>query len=125
MDHLGELIHFVSCYAQKAGFNRSRIKEIELATEEAVVNIISYAYPDETGGIEIRCNKDKDADIVIEIMDTGMPFDPLTLPEPDIKAHLSQRKVGGLGISLMRKMVDGISYRREKGANILTFVIHK
>jgi anti-sigma regulatory factor (Ser/Thr protein kinase) len=124
MDHLDDLIQFVSHFAQNAGFNKTRIKEIELATEEAVVNIISYAYPDKTEEIEILCDNEKDAGLVIRIMDTGMPFDPLSLPEPDIKAHLSQRKIGGLGITLMRKMVDEISYRREEDANILTFVIH-
>jgi anti-sigma regulatory factor (Ser/Thr protein kinase) len=125
MGHLNDLIRFVSHFAQKAGFDTKKIKEIELVTEEAVVNIISYAYPEETGEIEIRCNKSKGAGFLIEIMDTGTPFNPLSLSEPDITADISQRNIGGLGIALMRKMVDGISYRREGGSNILTFIFRK
>ena len=125
MGHLNDLIRFVSRSAQDAGFNAKKIKEIELVTEEAVVNIISYAYPEETGDIEIRCNENKGAGFLIEIMDTGTPFNPLSLPEPDITADISQRNIGGLGIALMRKMVDGISYRREEGSNIVTFIFRK
>ncbi|HEN21374.1 MAG TPA: ATP-binding protein [Desulfobacteraceae bacterium] len=120
--HLERLVGFVSDCAKNTGFSDNRIREIELATEEALVNIFNYAYPDGPGDLEVSCTPQQNAFLKIEIMDNGMPFDPLSLPDPDLQADISERKVGGLGIFFMRKMADELQYRREKGCNILTFI---
>lgn len=123
---LRKLIQFVSNFAKEKGFARKRSREIELAVEEALVNISKYAYPDKnTGEVEVRCQIDNDAVLVIEILDTGAPFDIRYFSEPDLNVNISDRKIGGLGIFLIRKMVDEVHYRRDGESNILTFIIRK
>lgn len=119
-------MQFVSVYARREGFALKRIREIELATEEALNNIFNYAYPeDESGDVEVRCRMENPPTLVIEILDTGRPFDIQALPEPDLTLDISERKVGGLGILLIKKMASRIHYRREGQSNILTLVFDK
>ena len=126
IENLKSLIQFVSDYASGEGFAQKRILEIELATEEALINIFKYAYPDdETGDVEVRCRMENLFSLVIEIFDTGKPFDIQSVPEPDLTLDVSERKEGGLGIYLIKKMVGSVQYRREGGSNILTLVVHK
>jgi serine/threonine-protein kinase RsbW len=124
--NLRKLIEFVSHFAKEKGFSRKRIQEITLAVEEALVNISKYAYPDEnTGEVEVRCKMDNDARLVVQISDTGVPFDIRYFPEPDLNGNISDIKIGGLGILFIREMVDEVQYRRDRESNILTFIIHK
>jgi anti-sigma regulatory factor (Ser/Thr protein kinase) len=123
IEHLENLVGFVSECARKTGFSNKRLKEIELASEESLVNIFNYAYPEKSGEVTVTCFSQKDTLLKIEIMDKGIPFDPLSLPEPDLHADLSERKVGGLGIFFIRQMVDEIQYRRKDGNNILTLTV--
>ena len=126
IENLTKLIRVVSDFAKRKGFTQKRIREIELATEEALVNIISYAYPDEnTGEVEIRCKMANNTELIIEILDTGVPFDIESYSEPELTANLADRHIGGLGIFLIRKMVDEFHYCRDGKSNILTLVIHK
>ena len=62
--------------------------------------------------------------LMIQIMDWGIAFDPLSLPEPDIEAPIEERKIGGLGIYMMRNIMDEVLYKREGDRNILTLVKH-
>jgi anti-sigma regulatory factor (Ser/Thr protein kinase) len=124
--NLRKLIQFVSNFSKKKGFSRKRIQEIELAVEEAFVNISKYAYPDKnTGEVEVRCQMDNDAELVIEILDTGASFDIRYFSEPDLNVNISDREIGGLGIFLIRKLVDEVHYRRDGQSNILSFIIRK
>lgn len=124
--NLRKLIQFVSNFAKEKGFSKKRIQEIELAVEEAFVNVSTYAYPDKnTGEVEVRCEMSNDAVLVIEILDTGTPFDIRSFSEPDLNVDISNREIGGLGIFLIRKMVDEVHYRRDGQRNILSFTIRK
>jgi serine/threonine-protein kinase RsbW len=126
IENLKELMGFVSGFAQKAGFTRKKIPKIELATEEALLNIFNYAYSGDHGGeVEVRCRMEDNFTLIIDILDTGIPFDIRAVPDPDTSSGISERKIGGLGIFLIRKMVDEVRYRQEGKSNILTFVIHK
>ena len=126
VENLKEFTRFVSDFAKAEGFTPKRIREIELATEEALINIFNYAYPDdETGEVEVRCWMEDSSSLVIDILDTGKPFDIQAVPEPDLTLDISERKIGGLGIYLIKKMVSEVQYRREGGSNILTLVIDK
>lgn len=126
IDSLEELMKFVTSFAQEAGFPAERIQEIELAMEEALVNIFNYAYAEENGGgVEIQCRMEDEATLLIEIQDAGVPFDILAAPDPDTDAGISERKIGGLGILLIKKMIDEVKYRREGESNILTFLVRK
>jgi serine/threonine-protein kinase RsbW len=126
LENLNELIGFLNRCARDRGASEKRLHEIELASEEALVNIIRYAYAGkESGEVEVTCRPESDTAWIIEFRDWGVPFDATAYPEPDLKAPISDRKVGGLGISIIRKMVSQISYRREEGSNILTFVVRR
>lgn len=116
-------IAFVANCATAAGFPPNRVAEIELVVEEALVNICRYAYPQEAGDIEVRCTHDGRQHFVIEILDTGEPFNILTLPPPDLTANIDQRPVGGLGVWLIRSLVDHVAYRREDHRNILQLML--
>lgn len=124
LDNLGKLVGFVSQCAGTQGYSAAELRRIELAAEEVLVNICKYAYPGKDGHIEIKCRTAEDAS-VIEIIDTGIPFDCSNETCPDLDAKLCDRKLGGLGIYLMHKMVDEVTYCREGDRNILTLVYRR
>ena len=108
----------VEC-ATAAGFPPHRIMEIELAVEEALANICLYAYPDSSGEVEVRCMRDETRHFAIELIDAGIPFDMLARPAPDFTVDAAQRPIGGLGIPLIRALMDNTTYHREGARNIL------
>jgi serine/threonine-protein kinase RsbW len=124
LENLPKMIKSVSDWARAQGFVRERISEIELAAEEALVNIVSYSYPGKPGEVEIMGRLDKNC-FIIEIIDSGIPFNISSVPDPDITADADKRKVGGLGVFLIKKMVDALRYRREDDRNILELVFKK
>lgn len=123
MDSLHTLISFVTSYAGEQGIAGEKISAIELALEEVLVNIIKHAYEESglEGLIEINCGTDAGS-LVIEIIDSGKPFDIFSVREPDIYADIDERQIGGLGIFFVKKLMDDVRYRREDGRNILTLV---
>lgn len=102
------------------------IFRIQLAVDEACTNIIKYAYPHQDGGaVLIRCSLSNSGnDFVVTIKDWGKPFDPSKVPPPDTKTALSERRVGGLGMFLMRELMDEVRYEFNKGGNELTLIKH-
>lgn len=118
--NLEKMIDFTVSFAQKQGFDKEAIGQIRLACEEALVNVVNYAHPGTEGTVEISCNTAQGRGIKIEIADAGMPFDPLSLPTPDTSLPMEQRKIGGLGIFMIRKNMNEVKYRRDRGRNILT-----
>lgn len=99
------------------------MKDLHLAVEEAVVNIINYAYGDTKGDFEIACASHKDGRFTVEISDTGIPFNILLMPPPDITADIAERRIGGLGVHLIKNLMDEVAYRYEDNRNILTLTI--
>lgn len=96
------------------------VLDINLALEEVLTNVINYAYPD-PGDHYIVVNVTHDgSNLCVEIEDQGKPFDPLAFPAADTTLHVEERGIGGLGIHLTRKLMDGVEYRREGNKNILT-----
>lgn len=122
LEILPEMIGFVTETARSMGVHPKRVMHLELAMEEAVANICSYAYAVPPGEVTIRIERDNEV-VRIELMDAGIPFDPLGLEEPDIKSEIENRDVGGLGIFLMRRMLDEMRYSRQDGQNILTLAV--
>ena len=120
LENLEPMLAFIEQGVKKLGFDAQKLNRMHLASEEALVNIINYAYPDKYGNIEITYEIKEDMRFVVEIIDWGIPFDPLLLPKPDVEAPLEKRKVGGLGIHLIRTIMDEVSYRRDQDRNILT-----
>ena len=123
IERLHELIQFVSKSATRHHFSKKRIGEIEIATEEALVNIIENAYPDASGDLEISCNLDSSKRFIIDIVDSGVPFDALSISDPDLDTGISEREIGGLGVFLIKKLIDEVKYRREGDKNILSFMV--
>ncbi len=125
LDHLYEAMEFVIFFAEEQGFPPNRIMELELSLEEALVNIIRYAYPDGNGDMEISCIPGGQDQFVVEISDTGIPFDILSAGEPDVTADIEDRKIGGLGIYFIRRLMDDVTYVRKSGKNILRLTVLK
>ena len=95
--------------------------KIRLSIEEAVENVVNYAYQDGIGWLEAGTSIDNDGlTLTIELRDAGVPFNPLDKPDPDIALSAEERQIGGLGIFLCKQLMDDINYRYENGNNILT-----
>jgi anti-sigma regulatory factor (Ser/Thr protein kinase) len=105
-----------------AGVGEAVVGELRLVAEEGLSNVIKYAYADsarhaievmvEVGGGEVH----------LVLRDGGRPFDPMAAPAPDLDGPIERRPVGGLGILLLKTLVDRADYRREGGANVLRLV---
>lgn len=91
---------------------------INLALEEAVSNVMLYAYPGKSGQVLVEC--DKSDKLVFTITDSGVPFDPTQQEDPDVTQSAEDRPIGGLGIFLVRQIMDDIRYERKDNKNILT-----
>jgi serine/threonine-protein kinase RsbW len=124
--NLDEIREFVGEAARQVGFSEKEIYSIQLAADEASTNIIEHAYVGvENGRIEIECSTTGD-DLKIVMRDNGKSFDPSSVPEPNVKADLSERKIGGLGMYLMRKLMDEVYYESLPGiVNTLTMIKRK
>lgn len=122
-DNLDEIRETVGEAARQVGFSDKEIYAIQLAADEASSNIIEHAYAGVTGGkleIDIFISG---RELKIIMRDQGKSFDPSSVPEPNVKADLSERKIGGLGMYLMRKLMDEVSYESSPQAgNILTMI---
>jgi serine/threonine-protein kinase RsbW len=94
--------------------------KVELALHEIFVNIARYAYPpDRPGDMVLRIWRDRGS-LFIEVRDQGIPFNPVRKRNPDLKVKLRRGVPGGLGVYFFKTLMDGLSYRREGGQNILT-----
>lgn len=124
-EFLDEIRDFVGEIAREGGFNDKEVYNIQLATDEAASNIIEHAYEGISDGLlELSCGM-KNNSIRIVLTDHGLPFDPSEIPMPDLKADLSERKIGGLGIFLMRKLMDEVHYESHPGTNSNTLTMIK
>jgi anti-sigma regulatory factor (Ser/Thr protein kinase) len=123
ISNLRKFTELVSRCAEEQGFNSERITEIGVATEEALVNICNYAYQGETGDVQVTCMLDDENRFIIEIEDAGIPFDVLSIGEPDLIDDIDERKIGGLGVFIIKELVEDVQYRREDNKNILKLAI--
>ncbi len=101
--------------------SEENVFKIELGLVEMVVNVVRYAFPAGGGEIAIDLRADRHR-VIIEIRDSGVPFDPCLAPKPDINEVIAAGRKGGLGIYLTREIMDECSYRRDGGQNVLTLV---
>ena len=114
------LSSFVKDVFGRLDIDPKQAKEIRLGVEEAVVNVIDYAYPAGTEG-EITIHVSSDGrEMKFVISDAGIPFDPTEIDKADTTLSVDERPVGGLGIHLVRQLMDSINYERMNGKNVLT-----
>ena len=119
-DRSSEIIAFLMASPDMPQDEELRFK-IGLSVEEAVENVVRYAYDGGIGWLEAGTSLDHDNLVLtIELRDAGTPFNPLENPDPDITLPANEREIGGLGIYLCKKMMDSINYRYEDGNNVLT-----
>jgi len=119
-ENLNQLNEFIHNSIDGFSVSPKVLVAIDLAVEEIFVNICHYAYAPQTGDVEIKCTvKDKPRTLEIAFEDEGEPFNPLEKDDPDTKLGADERNIGGLGILLTKKFMDGVSYRYECGKNIL------
>ena len=111
---------FMDDIVGETGIDMALSASLNLALEEAVVNVMNYAYPEgQTGNIVLEAYANEER-LKFVISDNGVPFDPTTTAEPDVAASIEDRSIGGLGIFLVRHLMDSVNYERVGGENILT-----
>ena len=120
VDQISQLTDFLQEIADEKGLDASTAMNINLALEEAVTNVIMYAYPEGTDGLVDLEAILRDDSLVFILKDNGTPFDPTAAPEADVTLSAEERKIGGLGIFLVRKIMDTVHYVRSDGQNVLS-----
>jgi anti-sigma regulatory factor (Ser/Thr protein kinase) len=119
-EEISQLASFIEEFVSQAGLAEELVFSFNLALEEAVSNIILYAYPpDEEHTLSLKARRD--GNIVTFILgDTGKEFDPTSVPVADINLGAEEREIGGLGIFLIGQIMDYVEYQRIENKNILT-----
>jgi serine/threonine-protein kinase RsbW len=121
MENVPLITRRIARVAKEAGFGAHALYQIELAVDEACANVVEHAYPGEKQGeMEVSCYLDTQA-FVIRVRDWGTGFDPNSVEEPDVDAPLEDRGLGGLGLFLVRQVMDGVrfSFDPRRGSELL------
>ena len=117
-----ELNEFIASIAQKLEMDPMMTGQVQLAVEEAVVNVMNYAYPDGMRGfVTIKAMSDGH-ELRLVVIDSGVAFDPTGKEKADVTLSVEDRPIGGLGIFLVRELMDSINYERVDGRNILMMI---
>ena len=120
-NNLPQVLDFVDKNLISVGCGASVQLQLDVAVEEIFVNIASYAYSTEADSAVVCVEASPDpASVTITFMDSGVPYNPLENPDPDISLPLRDRKRGGLGIFMAKQYMDDIAYQYKDGQNILT-----
>lgn len=120
-DNWDKVYNFVKDFMVSLEISENVYTNLLIAVEEIFVNVSSYAYPNSTGNINISLEYNKLSRIItIVFKDLGVPFDPTRKSQPDIKASPEKRKIGGLGIYMVKKISDTMEYSYLNNQNILT-----
>ena len=121
LENLQIVNDFISEPLDLLGCSKKCKMQLDLVVEEIFVNIASYAYDPPPGIAKIRYEiQEEPRAIILTFVDTGVPYNPLEKADPDTTAALNERQIGGLGIFLVKNMVDDISYEYKDKQNILT-----
>ena len=119
-ENIEQITAFIDREMEKVNCPARQQTQVRMAVDEIVSNIARYAYTPDTGNVTVRFEYDEaDGSLLLTFEDEGIPFDPLQREDPDTTLPAEKRKIGGLGIFLVRKTMDDVSYAREEGKNIL------
>ena len=122
-DALQDALGFVEETLESYECSMKNQTAICVALEEVFVNVANYAYGDKNGDVTLDIDfNEATRDVTFRMIDQGVPFDPLQKPDPDITLSIEERQIGGLGIFIVKKTMDTVSYRYENGKNILTMI---
>ena len=118
---LDDVLAFVEAELEAAECQLKTVMAITVAIEEVFVNVAHYAYGCNSGDVRLSIEQDPQTGLITFVMaDSGIPFDPLAKPDPDITLSAEERQIGGLGIFITKKTMDNVEYRYENNENILT-----
>lgn len=121
VNNLNKVLSFINDVLSDYGCSVRDTMQINVAVEELFVNISLYAYPSGSGSATISISVlDDPKTAEITLIDSGVPFDPLEKEEPDISLNAKEREIGGLGIYMVRKTMDELTYENVDGCNITT-----
>ena len=121
VDNIGAVTAFVDEQLEALDCPMKAQMQIDIAIDELFGNIAHYAYNPEVGEATVRVEVTEDPlSVIITFIDGGMPYDPLAAADPDTTLSAEERAIGGLGIFMVKKSMDEISYRYENGSNILS-----
>ncbi len=120
VENIGAVTDFVNEQLEFHGCSLKVQTQIDIAIDELFGNIAQYAYNPDVGPATVRVElKEDPLAVVITFIDNGVPYDPLKNEDPDISLSAEERKIGGLGIYMVKKTMDGVSYEYKDGRNIL------
>ena len=125
IDELSQLEPFLEEFFDQNSLDPALLSSVDLALEEALANVIMYAYPEgEKGEVTLTANV-ADTAICMEIRDKGIPFNPLEQQEANLDVPLKERQIGGLGIHLIKEIMDEVTYAYENGHNVLQMQLYR
>lgn len=119
VENLAPVQDFITELLEANGCDFKTQMQIEVAVEEIFVNIASYAYAPGTGDATIRAGVEENC-LTIVFLDSGVPYDPLKKPDPDVTLSAEERQIGGLGIFMVKKSMDEMTYEYRDRQNTLT-----
>ena len=120
ISEITRLYEFIEEMGNDFSLSPDIVFNLNLVLEEAVVNVINYAYPKEEHQYIYLSATMKDGSIILVLTDTGKEFDPTAAPEADVTLSAEDRQIGGLGIFLIRQIMNEVKYERIEGKNVLT-----
>lgn len=121
VENIGAVTDFVNEQLEALDCPMKAQMQIDIAIDELFGNIAHYAYNPDVGEATVRVEViDEPLSVVITFIDGGVPYDPLSAADPDVTLSAEERGIGGLGIFMVRKSMDEITYRYENGSNILS-----
>ncbi|MBE5917777.1 MAG: ATP-binding protein [Pseudobutyrivibrio ruminis] len=123
IENLYQITDYVEEKLETIGVSQEHITSICIAIEEVYVNIASYAYKDEAGKVDLEIDTE-DSSIKIRFIDGGTPYNPLEKDDPDINLPADEREQGGLGIFMIKQIMDTVEYEYKDSQNILTLTKH-
>lgn len=120
VENIGKITAFVEGRMEEKDCPLKQIMQVSMAVDEVMANVAMYAYAPGTGDVTVAVDFDDGSRTVsVTFIDRGVAFDPLAKEDPDVTLPAEQRKIGGLGIFLVKKTMDDVAYRREGDQNIL------
>ena len=120
LSEISRLYEFIEELGNEFSLSPDIVFNLNLVLEEAVVNVINYAYPKEEHESIYLSARMHDGSIILVLTDTGKEFDPTAAPEADVTLSADERQIGGLGIFLIRQIMNEVKYERIEGKNVLT-----
>ena len=120
VQEVDQIVPVVQAACEAVGFDELTTVQMNLAVEECVVNVVDYAYPEDTQGdimVDVEANE---GCLSFSVSDQGVAFDPTKKGDVDTPLPAEERQIGGLGIFLIKSIMDDVSYERSEGRNVLT-----